>query len=492
MDFTNSLIVSIHLGQAKIQTGNFKIIHAIDLDEYEKITLHLLSTMNIDIYKKHHLYPYISHELDQIQNLIENLRPRKSKRSLDFIGSAWKWVAGNPDHEDFITIKEKVTNVLENNNRQVVINNLITERINNLTEVNNNLINLVKSDLEINNKMALDLSYKVKLLKEDLQNVNYAIHWAKAGIINSLILSRQEIKLALDTFRKENLPFTTAEEALNFSEIKIISNHNSFLYIVNIPITDYKIYDKIILKPVKRTKIATEVLHDKIIKTDNEMYALKQDCKTSNFISVCKFENLINISNTSCIPKILKSLAAKCNATNTQHIPTVEEISPGIILLNNFNGTILIDTLPQTLNGTFLIKFDNLTLNIEGRPFVSKSKSKFQVLPAILHPLPNEEDLKKILSLEMLNELHINNTETLELLQTESNINKFSSYTLIAITSLMFLAITYLCRKHGNTKIIIENEKISQKPQLAEATQSTPNPEPPSSSKQKLNDIPYF
>jgi len=92
----------------------------------------------------------------------------------------------------------------------------------------------------------------------------------------------------------------------------------------------------------------------------------------------------------------------------------------------------------------------------------------------------------------MLDELHINNTDAIEMLQTDLNINQFSSYAFIILTGLMFLAIIQLYLKQRGTRIIIENAELPQQSQLAKATQSEINPDTPSSSKIKLNDIPYF
>lgn len=222
----------------------------IDLNQYETSTNEIIPILNAN--RNHSLHPYLNHEIQQIQNLIHNLKPRHVKRSLNFIGSAWKWIAGNPDHEDFVTIKEKINNVLKNNNKQVIINNLYNERINNITKISNEIIKLLKENEAYNNEILTNVQYKIKLFKEELENIIYAIHWAKLGIINSLVLSKQEMNLAISTMSEEKLPFNTVEEALNFSEVKIISNSISILYIINNPITEPKNVQQIAFKISKQ------------------------------------------------------------------------------------------------------------------------------------------------------------------------------------------------------------------------------------------------
>ena len=62
---------------------------------------------------------------------------------------------------------------------------------------------------------------KLKIIKEELINIDYAIQWAKAGVINSFILSELEIKLTKDFFEKQKLPYVNLIEAIEYGEIKI-------------------------------------------------------------------------------------------------------------------------------------------------------------------------------------------------------------------------------------------------------------------------------
>lgn len=97
----------------------------------------------------------------------------------------------------------------------------------------------------------MSLQYRLKFIKEELINIKYAIHWAKSGIVNTMLLSGNEVKLAVNILDKENLPYHSPEEALEFAKVKIITNKLSLLYIINIPITEADIFDKLIIKPKK-------------------------------------------------------------------------------------------------------------------------------------------------------------------------------------------------------------------------------------------------
>lgn len=310
----------------------------MDLDQYDKFISELSPILNLETTRQHILFPLLLHEIHQIRDLLYNLKPHKTKRSLNFIGTAWKWIAGNPDHDDFITIKEKMTDTLKNNNKQVIINKLYNDRINNITRVQNKIYKLLSEDSNFQNDVVVNAQYKIKLIKEDLENINYAIHWAKMGIINSIILSKNEIKFATQHLDKQNLPYTTIEEALDFAEIKIISNSSSLIYVINIPLTTNEMFQQLLIKPLKRNNLVIEILYNVILKNNEELYGITKKCKTYNYLSICKSQNIVDIRNNTCIPNLLKSQPATCNTMNNQHIPTIDEISTGVLLLNHFTG----------------------------------------------------------------------------------------------------------------------------------------------------------
>lgn len=52
-----------------------------------------------------------------------------------------------------------------------------------------------------------------------------------------------------------------------------------------------------------------------------------------------------------------------------RHIPTIEEISPGTILLNQYNGTDYINGQSQNLSGTYVLQFHNVTVKISDKSY---------------------------------------------------------------------------------------------------------------------------
>ncbi|XP_065356226.1 probable cyclin-dependent serine/threonine-protein kinase DDB_G0292550 [Calliphora vicina] len=140
LDYSNSQIIPINTGYAKVQTGTFKLIHVIEPDNLQNLINKIHQTLNYNVSQSHPLYPFLSHEANQLQNHLNRIKPR-IKRSLDFIGSAWKWIAGNPDHADFQIIEQKINNALENNNNRIKNNDTcVTNLLRGNTATNNNHI----------------------------------------------------------------------------------------------------------------------------------------------------------------------------------------------------------------------------------------------------------------------------------------------------------------------------------------------------------------
>lgn len=439
LDYSNSQIVTINNGLATLQTGSFKLIHIIEPDRYQQLVDDLHEIIQQNVNKSHILYPFLSHELNNIESHLDRLKPRVRK-SLNFIGTAWKWIAGNPDHEDFQIISNKINNVLVNNNKQVIINKLSTEKINELTKITNEIVKNRNENTYDN--MIKKLKYNLDILKEEIINIQFAIHWAKVGIVNSLILTPHEINIVKDVITKNKIPFVNLEQTFEFAEVKIASNNNYIIYIITIPITDISC-NKLLIKPVKFGKYVNKIDFENILICNNSYYGISKLCKSYNNITICNESSLTNLDSNKCLTNLIRGRSSNCSVIDNRHVPTVEEISSDVILLNQFNGTIYINGEPQGLNGTYLLHIRNSSVNIEDKIFNSFEATHLQPLPAILQPRLQELNVEEILSLDMLKELQINNTETIDILSNHHKLGLAINFGLSSalVSSVIFLII---------------------------------------------------
>lgn len=493
LDYSNSQIVTLNSGPAKLETGTFKIIHVIEIDEYQDLIDTMQKTLSQNISDYHFLHPFLSHEMTQIQGYLDRLKPRM-KRSLNFIGSAWKWIAGNPDHDDFEIITQKTNQILVNNNKQVVINKLSLEKINELTRTTNEIIKTINYNDVAKEKLITKLKFKIDILKQEIINIQYAIHWAKLGVVNSFILSPEEIDIVKNIIVKDSIPFVNIEQTFEFAEIKIASNINSLVYIISIPITDDSFCNKLLIKPVKIDKFVNKLAFENVLTCNKTVYGIRKQCKNYNNITICKKTNLQEIETNTCLNNLINSRTSNCSVIDNRHIPTVEEISPGTILLNQFRGTVNINGEPQNLTGTYVLQFHNATVKIFDKSYEFFEVTNIQPLPAILQPKHTTFNVEETLSLELIKELQNNNTKAISLLGNKhvwSLTTNSGLSSLALLLSIILLVKSGVCRRKRELVInppIINpcNHTHISMPELSENQQTEPQ------GITRISHIPYF
>jgi len=50
------------------------------------------------------------------------------------MGTVWKWLAGTPDDDDFSKIQNKIDELIENNNKQFIVNSKLFKEIKSLSD----------------------------------------------------------------------------------------------------------------------------------------------------------------------------------------------------------------------------------------------------------------------------------------------------------------------------------------------------------------------
>uniref|UniRef100_A0A1A9WPF4 Uncharacterized protein n=1 Tax=Glossina brevipalpis TaxID=37001 RepID=A0A1A9WPF4_9MUSC len=128
------------------------------------------------------------------------------------------------------------------------------------------------------------------------------------------------------------------------------------------------------------------------------------------------------------------------------------EVLPDTHLLNQFNGTNFVGQEPYNLSGIYLIKFRNETITINGRTFSYSEITFSKPLPAIIQPRVANPHIEENLTLELVKEMHLNNTQSIAHLDIERKRGDSICYALV-----VFIMLTFLC-------LLIRKLKKSQKP----------------------------
>lgn len=491
LDYSNSQLISFRLGEARLRKGSFKLIHVLELSDFERTIDLLHREMQIKVQKNSSVLPFLNHDINQLMSQLRRMKPRV-KRSIDVIGTAWKWIAGTPDHEDHQIVVNKINGLLSNNEKQFIINKDTINRINLLTNTTNEILKSLHSFEEIKRTVEETIINKVKILKEEVTNIEYAMQWAKVGVINSFILSEKEIFETKRFLDSEQFPYENLEEALWFADIKVATNESTILYIISLPAIDQKVCEKYLLKPVKINQTIVKIESENILKCNKEIYKVQEECNQFNKLCICNENQIINITDSNCIPPLLTSKKHNCQVINNQHIPSIQELTEGMIFLNQFNGTLrLFGNTTYPLVGTYIISFHNETIAIDNKTFFSKETPFFSPLPAVLQLASNKSQIEEVLSLEMIKELQTNNIDKITSISTTGKVIFSLNMILSAalVVGIIFILLKLKSKSKGNLNITTVVRSEPQVSNLEEPSSHNLNPNPEYRS---VNDLPAY
>lgn len=485
-NYTDAQTVSVYKGLGKLQISSTKLIHLIDLEQLET-ELYKIREHTINDLKESYLYHTLTHEIVQAFTALSTLTSKYRKvRSINWIGSAWKFVAGNPDHDDLTMIENNLNSLITNNNDQVIVNKQLQSRINNLTTISNMLTNSIKKDNNFNNEIATSLQNQVRLIKEEIVNIKYAIQWAKINVINTLLLNEFELNEVNKIFQKNNITSLSIEEMLEFVDVSVLHNKTAIIYIIKIPELDPTTYQDMLIKPVIKNNSIVHLETNEIFIAQKEIINVPKNCKISNYLKICKKESTVNLKQTKCIAKLIEGKEALCDFSNAEHIQEIEEIDGSLILLNNYTGNLIHNNITYNLKGTYLVHFWNDTVQINSKQFNNKEKSILKPGTPIIQMSPIEVERLKILSLESLEALNIKNTKHLNNITTHSTINRIAILCLLGTVILLSIISKIHFKPREKVTIQIQQELPTLNNKL-KINNLKPKPIQP-----EFNNIPYF
>lgn len=387
------------------------------------------TTMYRDILKQQH---------EEISHIMRSLEiPKRHSRSIDFLGSALKFVAGTPDHDDFKLLLTKQNILIENNNKQTKINSVLQTRINEITEQINTIKKYFPKDNVINNiektHLFEYLSNRNNLIVNYLNNIVLSIVLAKHNLVNPLILDEIDIKNLIEN---ENLHSISINNLLLASKIKVLQNATSIHYILKVPkLIKLCIFLK--LYPVSHNNTIVKLPVQQAAKCDDATYPIA-DCVTTTNEQICK------PFSSKCLTELLNNNSAACETQSSYHLPSVQQIEDGIIILNDVYETTIEDKHQISVKGTLLIMFPD-TIKINQTTYTARKNTT--IIEA--HP-PKTVSLKFLdhdhqISLPYLHKLSIENTNVIQSLSDDIQSQRTSSWSITLIFIGLFCLIFISC-----------------------------------------------
>lgn len=371
--------------------GQFKLIHNINLQLYQDI-LNRLKDENNKMNETTIIKGIIAFELEKIRIQLNELKGPETarlKRSINWIGSAWKWIAGSPDATDWNEIMRSQDSLVSNNNLQYKINSEISTKTQELLRTINGIITTTNDILgyNIQAKSSQEIQHKVTILKEDVGELVRACQMAKAKVVNTNLLNKEEVNQLIGEL--DVLPYSNIIEAIEYSEPSIYTNGTHLLYILSMPKVAETKFNHLIVRAVLKEGQKVDVTHRTILMNKDETYGVKDKCLRLTNAMICKKEMLDQLPEEDCITRLLKGGKTACRYVTSSE-SKVELLKDDTIFLDNFNSSIWSNGTSHHLDGSFLLQMENESLRINNKIYWSLTSSGVQVLPPVLTTITNK------------------------------------------------------------------------------------------------------
>lgn len=364
-------VLLIHHKDCKVQTGLIKILHPINITTI---------ATNIDVLNK------IARKIDinlpisqlviqksrELHNNLLQIKPteQKRKRRWDALGSAWKWLAGNPDADDLRILNKTTNELIQENNQQIKINQMITHRIEDIS----NTVNQIIAQQNLENKILLEEYEAIKLLlymdtlNSIVVEIQDTILRTRISLPNNKLLTLKEILHIESLLHEQGITTRYPEEALDYATPKIATRKDLLLYILEIPQLEKAQSEIIQIFPlIVEDTIITNV-PDFIVRSMDKIFTTTHP---DDYIQRTTYMKLLE---DSCTHSIVTGTTSHCNAIK-ENSTFANLISDNGILINNAKTLHLHSGCgPQnrTLTGNFLLKFSNCSITINDQVFTSQ------------------------------------------------------------------------------------------------------------------------
>lgn len=480
----NPGVVILKLGDVRIQTGNYEMAHIINLSEINTMVVEVTEWM-MNLTNSTKFSKMLQYKFGQLQKAHNNLLQRhRKKRSIEFFGSVIKFIGGNPDASDFrevnnglSTVRDKMNQIIVSNNDQVIINNQLNNRMNNVTRIISEMISSNEKrslealkDLDVLNLILnIDIAYGIL---EDIENV---ILLSKLGLISRNILDVKEIDLIIDLLKEQDVIVDSREQALEYLDVTVFYEKNSIVIMINIPQLQPEKFEKLMVKPITVKGQQMLIEHDYMLTNGEKTYGLMQACSRIGKIEICKNKDFVFLED-SCMSKIVKDQESKCSSKKAEEETFVEVMEPGRILVKTTNQTEFYMTntcglgpAKRSISKMMLITFENGSITINGSSYENyELESKRQT---ILYPIDQQkleiEESQEFIDVRNLYDLHLNQRKHIEVLNWNHKVIKYVSYGISStaivsiIIAMVFLIIVKTKSKTKSNSLTIINAPTS-------------------------------
>lgn len=364
MDITsNNGLTILDKGHAYIQSGNFRIVHTIDLNILDFIVMEIEKIYESLKDEKSSFKNLLDSKLFVLKENLKNLKPHRVKR-WDALGSGIKWLAGNPDADDLRSIDKNLDNLIRENNNQVKVNLENTLQIKKIQEN----VSLLAGNIDIlkNTFEQINLLLNIDMAIEKIKAINEAIILSKNKIASKNLISQEEMKILQDKIQPLTLPSTT--QVINLASATVTYDGNNILYIIDIPTIDPTSYKKLHVETIPKDDKEIKLDFTEILVHNDIVLAVGNECTAIQNYTLCMLNDLKNISGDECILNAKKD--PHCIYKQQKNEVNIKMIEKGVIIAKNANKIKIFNTCGignHTISGSAFIMFEKCSVIIDGQ-----------------------------------------------------------------------------------------------------------------------------
>lgn len=273
------------------------------------------------------LSPWIRHKIITLKSKADILIAHRQKRGLiNIVGQASKWLFGTMDDKDRDEINEHIQelesnsqNLINGLNKQIKINDYFNETIHLFVQTNQKNQNQILKSFSnlseevknlIKSQRILDISLKLEILDDKLNQILDSIASIKAGILHPGILTSNEInqfKINLEKLQNARSGILEMNQNVLLIGIKIPTSYERIPYklLTPLPNNDCKEIAENPQKFIEVDKIKYILEKDVLYK--NELKPLKTCLDTVCYKRINQKEEIIRLSNNVILGVNLKN-----------------------------------------------------------------------------------------------------------------------------------------------------------------------------------------
>lgn len=411
-DYSQSDYIPISDGNVVVWESHGYLRHTTNLTEFARMVEETKGLS--DSFPQSHMRKLLEIDVDHISTMLSAITiHHRMARSLDFLGSALKVVAGTPDAADLEHIRITEAQLVESNNRQVVINTKAQNQINALTNTVNELLKAAKNSQIDTGHLYENLLARNRILTTEIQNVMLSITLAKLNIINPAILDNTDVK----NMFTDQLTEITTTNVLEVASVKVFQSDSIIYFIIKYPIAKL-LCRKVVIYPVVHNGTTLQLADNTLAECDDGIWSVT-NCSTATTATFCKLSK-----ESTCAKGLHTGGVAHCE-TQPSNLEAITLIDDGIIVVNDLPARVSVDDGPEVkVAGTFLLTFTN-SAYVNGTKYLNIKNVQNRVPGVAASSLLNVTSHNPVLSLKFLQHLSEKNLNFIKSIEDEFSSSSF-------------------------------------------------------------------